>query len=161
MARLPQGLVVLLMALGLAAPVQATTWNRIAEFLQLIQTTGVEAFVANDCPSGLLGAFHDGRQVILLCGNNLPDDPTPVWVVLAHEAAHVMQSCKGGTLLPPALLSSGMDEPLRLQPDAFQDLNLYHSGQHHVEAEARLVQALPPDPVLTLFHTHCASRLDQ
>ena len=161
MARLPQGLVVLLMTLGLAAPVQATTWNRIAEFLQLIQTTGVEAFVANDCPSGLLGAFHDGRQVILLCGNNLPDDPSPVWVVLAHEAAHVMQSCKGGTLLPPALLSSGMDEARRLQPDAFQDLNLYHSGQHHVEAEARLVQALPPYQVLTLFHTHCASRLDQ
>ena len=161
MARFPQGLVVLLMAMGLAAPVQARTWNRIVEFLQLIQTIGVEAFVANDCPSGLLGAFHDGRQVILLCGNNLPDDPSPVWVVLAHEAAHVMQSCKGGTLLPPALLSSGMDEARRLQPDAFQDLNLYHSGQHHVEAEARLVQALPPDQVVTLFHTHCASRLDQ
>ena len=151
---------VLLLALGLAAPVQAKTWNRIAEFLQLIQTTGVEAFVANDCPSGLLGVFHDGRQVILLCWNNLPDDPSPVWVVLAHEAAHVMQSCKGGTLLPPALLSSGMDEARRLQPDSFQDLNLYQSGQHHVEAEARLVQALSPDQVVTLFHTHCASRLD-
>ena len=58
-------------------------------------------------------------------------------------------------------VSTGMDEARRLQPDAFQDLNLYHSGQHHVEAEARLVQALPPDQVVTLFHTHCASRLDQ
>ena len=121
MARLPQGLVVLLMALGLAAPVQATTWNRIAEFLQLIQTTGVEAFVANDCPSGLFGAFHDSRQVILLCGNNLPDDPKPVWIELAHEITHVMQSCKGETLIPPALLSSGMDEARRLQLDAFKN----------------------------------------
>ena len=161
MARLPWGLVVLLMALGLAAPVQATSWNRIAQFLKLIKTTGVEALVANDCPAGLLGAFHDGRQVILLCGNNLPDDPAPVWVVLAHEAAHVMQFCKGGTLLPPALLSSGMDAARRVQPDAFQDLNLYHSAQHHVEAEARLVQAMPPDQVVTLFQTHCASRLER
>ena len=161
MARLPWGLVALLMGLGWTTPVQATTWNRIAQFLQMIETTGVEAFVANDCPAGLLGAFHDSRQVILLCGNNLPDDPAPVWVVLAHESAHVMQSCKGGTLLPPALLSSGMDEARRLQPDAFQDLNLYHSGQHHVEAEARFVQALPPDQVVTLFQTHCASRLER
>ena len=45
MARLPWGLVALLMGLGWTAPVQATTWSRIAEFLQLIQTTGVEAFV--------------------------------------------------------------------------------------------------------------------
>lgn len=161
MPRLPWGLLVLFCGFGgVVAPVQASTWDRIAHFLQLIKATGVEALVANDCPPGLLGAFHDGRQVILLCGNNLPDDPAPVWVVLAHEAAHVMQSCKGGPLLPPALLKTGMRTARQHQPDAFQDLNLYQTDLHHVEAEARLVQALPPDQVLALFHTHCASRLE-
>jgi len=157
MPRLLWGLLVLLTTGGWFVPVQATTWERIAQFLNVIQATGVEALVANDCPAGLLGAFHDRRQLILLCGNNLPDDPAPVWVVLAHEAAHVMQSCNGGPLLPPALLSSGMRVARQRQPDAFQDLNLYQSELHHVEAEARLVQALPPDQVLALFHTHCGS----
>lgn len=159
MPRLPWVLLVLLTGFGWVAPAQASSWDRVAEFLQIIQTTGVEALVANDCPAGLLGAFHDRRQVILLCGNNLPDDPAPVWVVLAHEAAHVMQACKGGPLLPPDLLSSGMRAARRQQPDAFQDLSLYDTDLHHVEAEARLVQALPPDQVLALFQTHCASRL--
>ena len=80
-------------------------------------------------------------------------------MVLAHEAAHVMQSCRGGTLLPPDLLSTGMRAARQRQPDAFQDLSLYDSDLHHVEAEARLVQAVPPDQVLALFQNHCASRL--
>ena len=62
-----------------------------------------------------------------------------------------MQSCKGGPLLPPDLFSSGMRAARRQQPDAFQDLSLYDTDLHHVEAEARLVQALPPDQVLALF----------
>jgi len=160
MPRLPWGLLALLMGLGLVTPVQAATWDRIAHFLQRIQATGVEALVANDCPPGLLGAFHDRRQVLLLCGNNLPDDPEPVWVVLAHEAAHVMQSCKGGPLLPPDLLGAGMRSARLQQPDAFQDLNLYQTHLHHVEAEARLVQAMPPEQVQALFETHCAARLE-
>jgi len=40
-----------------------------------------------------------------MCGNNLPDDPAVVWVVLAQESAHVMQLFNGGNLMPAALLS--------------------------------------------------------
>ena len=76
-----------------------------------------------------------------MCGNNLPDDPSVVWVVLAHESAHVMQSCNGGNLMPAALLTKNMAEARRLEPDTFHELQLYHTSQHHVEAEARLVQA--------------------
>ena len=125
----------------------------------MIEAAGVRPLVANDCPQGLLGAFHQGRRVLLMCGNSLPDDPAYIWVVLAHESAHVMQFCKGGTLLPPSLLSSGMDQARLQQPNAFQELNLYHSSQHHVEAEARLVQALPPEQVEALFFRHCGDRL--
>ena len=50
--------------------------------------------------------------VLLMCGNNLPDDPAYVWVVLAHESAHVMQFCNGGLLMPAALLAQEMIEPV-------------------------------------------------
>ena len=149
----------MLIALSWSLPLRASSWDQIGSYLKLIQKTGVEALVSNDCPEGLLGAFHQGRQALLLCENNLPDDPSYVWVVLAHESAHVMQFCKGGPLMPAAVLGAGMDQTRQSAPWAFQELNLNHSSQHHVEAEARLVQALPPDQVEHLFRQHCAERL--
>ena len=139
--------------------VQASTWDRIASYLRLLQQAGVKALVAPDCPLGLLGAFHEGKQALLLCGNNLPDDPSVVWVVLAHESAHVMQACNGGNLMPAALLSREMEQARQNDSIPLHELNLYHSSQQHVEAEARLVQVLPPDQVVALFEKHCAQRL--
>ena len=138
--------------------VQAATWDRIGGYIRLMRRVGVKSLVAKDCPEGLLGAFHEGRKVLLMCGNNLPNDPAYVWVVLAHESAHVMQYCKGGPLMPAALLSEAMDQARLRSPDAFHELRLYHSSVHQVEAEARLVQALPPAEVEALFHRHCGSR---
>ncbi len=151
-------LALLLMQLT-GGPVQAATWDRIASYLRLLQRAGVNALVASDCPAGLLGAFHEGKQALLMCGNNLPDDPAIVWIVLAHESAHVMQSCNGGNLMPATLLSREMDQARQRQPDTFQELQLYHTSQHHVEAEARLIQALPPEQVVALFEKHCTKRL--
>ena len=151
-------LALLLMQLT-GGPVQASTWDRIASYLRLLQRAGVNALVASDCPAGLLGAFHEGKQALLMCGNNLPDDPAVVWIVLAHESAHVMQSCNGGNLMPATLLSREMDQARQRQPDTFQELRLYHPSQHHVEAEARLIQALPPEQVVALFEKHCTKRL--
>ena len=159
MRRSPWVVLLVCLCFGVVAPAQGSTWDRIGRYLKVIEAAGVEPLVANDCPQGLLGAFHQGRRVLLMCGNNLPDDPAYLWVVLAHESAHVMQFCKGGTLLPPSLLSSGMDQARLQQPNAFQELNLYHSSQHRVEAEARLVQALPPEQVEALFFRHCGDRL--
>ena len=155
---------VLLLSLALllpSAPVRAATWDRIGGYIRLLRRAGVESLVAKDCPDGLLGAFHEGRKVLLMCENNLPDDPGYVWVVLAHESAHVMQYCNGGPLMPPALLSREMDQARRRSPDAFHELKMYHVSQHQVEVEARLVQALPPDEVEALFLRHCGSKLDQ
>ena len=148
-----------LLALASVTGVQATTWDQIGSQLRLLKAAGVDALVARDCPSGLLGAFHEGKQALLMCANNLPDDPSYVWTVLAHESAHVMQFCKGGQLLPTALLQQGMDQARRRHPGAFNELQLYHASQHHVEAEARLIQQLPPDQVEALFLRHCAERL--
>ncbi|WP_392347837.1 hypothetical protein [Parasynechococcus sp.] len=127
--------------------------------LLVLQLTGVNALVAPDCPLGLLGGFHEGKQALLMCGNNLPDDPAVVWFVLAHESAHVMQLCNGGNLMPAALLSREMEATCQQDPNPFHELQLYHSSQHHVEAEARLIQALPAEQVVALFEKHCAKRL--
>ena len=74
----------LLVAMSLGQPLRASSWDEIGSYLRLIQQTGLEALVANDSPEGLQGAFHEGRQALLMCGNNLPDDPAFFWVVLAH-----------------------------------------------------------------------------
>ena len=148
-------LVVLLAGLCPAVPVQASTWDRIGGYIRLLRKAGVKPLVAKDCPQGLLGAFHEGRKVLLMCGNNLPDDPAYVWVVLAHESAHVMQFCNGGPLMPPGLFSQSLDQARRTDPEMFQELQLYHSSQHQLEAEARLVQMLPPVQVEAMFWRHC------
>ena len=46
--------------------VQASTWDRIANYLRLLQRAGVKPLVAPDCPLGLLGAFHEGKQALLM-----------------------------------------------------------------------------------------------
>ena len=103
--------------------VQASTWDRIA-------TCGCcsgrgECTGGARLPVGLLGAFHEGKQALLMCGNNLPDDPAVVWVVLAHESAHVMQFCNGGNLMPAAVLSQEVEEARQQDPNPFHELQLY------------------------------------
>ena len=145
--------------LSSANSAQATTWDRISLYLSLLKEAGIEALVAQDCPAGLMGAFHQGKQALLMCGNNLQDDPAQVWVVLAHESAHVMQDCNGNYLMPPGVLAQEMDQTRRTHPAAFVELQLYDSTQHHAKAEARLVQVLPPSQVEALFVKHCIDRL--
>ena len=148
-----------LFSLLTAAPLRASSWDQIGRYLQLLKQIDVKPLVATDCPPGLLGAFHQSRRTLLLCGNNLPDDPEVVWVVLAHESVHVMQFCNGGPLMPPGLFSASLDQARRTDPVMFQELQLYHSSQHQVEAEARLVQILPPTQVEALFWRHCGDRI--
>mgnify|MGYP006872151531 CR=1 FL=1 len=145
--------------LSCAPGARGTRWGRLSRHLGLVQETVHEALGDPDCPAGLMGAFHQGKQALLMCGNNLQDDPAQVWVVLAHESAHVMQDCKGEYLMPPGLLAEEMDQARRTHPAAFLELQLYDSSQHHAEAEARLVQVLPPNQVEALFVKHCSNRL--
>ena len=70
-----------------------------------------------------------------------------------------MQSCHGGNLMPAALFSREVEVARQQDPNFFHELQLYHSSQHHVEAEARLIQALPAEQVVALFEKHCAERL--
>ena len=156
--------VIAALVLALVAPVfpgssRADTWDRIGSYAALIRQAGTHTLVAKDCPSALLGAFHAPRNALLICANNIEDDPRQVWVVLAHESAHVMQHCHGGPLLPDHQVGKALARIEAQSRTTFQELRLYHQSQRRDEIEARLVQGMPPNEVEALFRSFCAERL--
>ena len=138
---------------------RAETWDRIGSYAALIRRAGTHTLVAKDCPSALMGAFHPPSNALLLCANNLENDPRQVWVVLAHESAHVMQHCHGGSLIPDHQVGNALARIEAQSGTAFQELRLYHQSQRREEIEARLVQGMPPDEVEALFRSFCFERL--
>ena len=71
----------------LGQPAQAASWDQVGRYLRLLRRMNVEALVAKDCPAGLLGAFHEGRRTLLLCGNNLPDTEAALAEMVAVAGA--------------------------------------------------------------------------
>jgi hypothetical protein len=146
-------------ASSIGVSVHAQSWADIGSYSSLLRRAGTQTLVAKDCPSGLLGAFHAGRNALLLCSNNLRDDPAHVWTVLAHESAHVMQDCQQGPLLPDHQVGSALAQIEKQSLSSFQELRLYHQSQRRDEIEARLVQGLPMPEVKALFQGFCGDRL--
>ena len=146
-------------ATSMGTPVRAQSWADIGNYSSLLRRAGTQTLVAKDCPSGLFGAFHAGRNALLLCSNNLRDDPAQVWTVLAHESAHVMQHCQQGPLLPDHQIGNALAQIEKQSLSSFQELRLYHQSQRRDEIEARLVQGLPMAEVKELFRGFCADRL--
>ena len=144
---------------SIGAPVRAQSWADIGDYSSLLRQAGTQTLVAKDCPSGLLGAFHAGRNALLLCSNNLEDDPAHVWTVLAHESAHVMQHCQQGHLLPDHQIDNALVQIEKQSLSSLQELRLYHQSQRRDEIEARLVQGLPMAEVKALFRGFCGDRL--
>ena len=144
---------------SIGTPVRAQSWADIGNYSSLLRRAGTQTLVAQDCPSGLLGAFHSGRNSVLLCANNLQNDPVQVWTVLAHESAHVMQHCEQGHLLPDHQIGSALAQIEKQSLRAVQELRLYHQSQRRDEIEARLVQGLPMAEVKALFQGFCGDRL--
>ena len=148
-------------AISIGTSVSAQSWADIGNYSSLLRRAGTQTLVAKDCPSGLFGAFHAGRNALLLCSNNLRDDPAQVWTVLAHESAHVMQHCQQGPLLPDHQIDSALAQIEKQSLRAFQELRLYHQSQRRDEIEARLVQGLPMAEVEALFRGFCGDRLNR
>lgn len=140
-------------------PVRAESWDRIGRYASLIRRAGTATMVAKDCPPSLLGAFHSQRNALLLCANNLENDPKQIWEVLAHESAHVMQHCHGAALLADYQIDEALEAIEARSKTTVQELRLYHQSQRREEIEARLVQILPPQDVEALFRSFCADRL--
>ena len=146
---------------SIGTPVRAQSWADIGNYSSLLRRAGTQTLVAKDCPYGLLGAFHEGRNALLLCSNNLENDPAHVWTVLAHESAHVMQHCQQGALLPDHQIDSALAQLDKQSLSSFQELRLYHQSQRRDEIEARLVQGLPMAEVEALFRGFCGDRLNR
>ena len=146
-------------AISIGTSVRAQSWADIGNYSSLLRRAGTQTLVAKDCPYGLLGAFHEGRNALLLCSNNLENDPAHVWTVLAHESAHVMQHCQQGALLPDHQIDSALAQIGKQSLSSFQELRLYHQSQRRDEIEARLVQELPMAEVEALFRGFCGDRL--
>lgn len=149
----------LIVGAEVGAAARAKTWERIGSYAAVLRRAGTATLVARDCPETLLGAFHSVRNALLICANNLPNDPAEIWGVLAHESAHVMQHCRGGSLLVDGQMDRAISRVRDHSPRLFKELSMYHSSQHRDEVEARLVQTLPPDQVEALFEHFCAKRL--
>jgi hypothetical protein len=146
-------------ATSIGAPLRAQSWDDIGNYSSLLRRAGTQTLVAKDCPPGLFGAFHPGRNALLMCSNNLRDDPAQVWTVLAHESAHVMQHCQQGPLLPDHQIGSALAQIEKQSLSSFQELRLYYPSQRRDEIEARLVQELPMAEVKALFRGFCGDRL--
>ncbi|MFL0778073.1 MAG: hypothetical protein AB8A46_07660 [Prochlorococcus sp.] len=147
--------------LAFASACYANTWDQIARYSNILRGAGTETLVARDCPAALMGAFHVGRNAVLLCANNLDNDPVRVWTVLAHESAHVMQSCKEGPLLADHQFSLALSNVQERSPQTMKELRLYAHSQQREEVEARLVQELSDEKVISLFQKFCADRLNK
>jgi hypothetical protein len=144
---------------GFGAPGAAESWDRIRRYADLIRQAGTQTLVASDCPPALMGAFHAGRNALLLCANNLANDPLQIWTVLAHESAHVMQDCHQGPLLAEHQLGAARERIREASSQTLRELRLYHPSQHQEELEARLLQGMPADEVESLFRRFCSERL--
>lgn len=150
-----------LLGISLTSASSAATWEQISQYSSLLRESGTATLVARDCPAALLGAFHSGRNAVLLCANNLRDDPNMVWTVLAHESAHAMQRCHGKPLLADHQLEQAVHFLKKSSPVALQELHLYHRSQQREEIEARLVQGLPPAQVESLYRQFCHKYLNR
>jgi hypothetical protein len=149
-----------LLGFGLqASPARAERLKSIALLAGLLRRAGTETLVARDCPKQLMGAFVFARNAVVLCANNLKDDPERVWETLAHESAHVMQHCRRQPIFERDRLGLDFLLASHQSPELFKAVGQYHPSQHRTEIEARIVQGLPAEEVMNLFRRSCADRL--
>ena len=149
-----------LLGFGLqASPARAERLKSIALLAGLLRRAGTETLVARDCPKQLMGAFVFARNAVVLCANNLKDDPERVWETLAHESAHVMQHCRRQPIFERDRLGLDFLLASHQSPELFKAVGQYHPRQHRTEIEARIVQGLPAEEVMNLFRRSCADRL--
>ncbi len=120
-------------------------WLSLVAFMGLY--TPLAVYESQECPAYTQGYVKDGKVVI--CPNNLT---MPRQEVINHEVVHLIQSNLGvDTLLPPATL----DYLIHTRMDEMEKLNVIlvysDSGYMMQEFEARLLQTLPDDVIMSLY----------
>jgi hypothetical protein len=165
---LPVALLLLAAAgFGLAAPpAAANTLTHIQRLEELINASGTETQVRDDCRPNHAGYYeNDGRGVdrLVVCRNTVNmADVEVVWEVMAHEGTHVMQACSGGPVLQDAQIPRTMRELRSLAPHYAKLIHEgYHPRDRRMEAEAFWMELQAPELVIALFQHACAAPLGQ
>jgi hypothetical protein len=165
---LPAALALLTAAgLGLAPPAAvANTLAHIQQLEELINLTGTETQVRDDCGANHAGYYeNDGRGLdrLVVCRNTVNmADVEAVWEVMAHEGTHVMQACNGGPLLQDAQIPRTMRELRSLAPHYAKLIDeSYRPRDQRLEAEAFWMELQAPEQVISLFQQACAALLRQ
>jgi hypothetical protein len=154
-------------SLGLIPPAAlANTLADIQRLEQLINATGTETQVRDDCKPNHAGYFErDGRGIerLVVCRNNVDlRDMEAVWEVMAHEGTHVMQACTGGTALEDAQIPRTLRELRSLAPHYAKLIHEgYHPSDQRMETEAFWMELQPAEVVIALFERNCTNRLRQ
>ena len=137
-----------------AAPAHSRNWEAIDVLRQRLEAKGARV-VQRDCDSlpRVQGLYHRPSDQIVIC--RVHSNPAAVWDTLAHEAAHRMQACYGGSLTRPALHRQMARTLAQRYPHELASLQLYPASRRLSELEARYTAKLDPDQVLSLFQRYC------
>lgn len=154
----------LLLAALPGLPAGATSLEDIRELENLINASGTETIVSNDCPPNHAGYYeNDGKSIdrLVICKRNVDlGDVEAVWEVMAHEATHIMQSCTGTTAIADEQMPRTYRELQTLAPHYAKLIaSQYSSGEQRLEAEAFWMELQTPPLVMELFKRNCAAYL--
>jgi hypothetical protein len=98
---------------------------------------------------GLLGSYSHRLRLITLCAAKMRSS-RQLYEVLAHEAIHAVQHCRGVETLAP------IGEIARLATDAdFNQLHLYTPRERAAELEANVLSRASEDVLVQLVDASC------
>jgi hypothetical protein len=151
-----------LVASLLVAPGHAASLEDISTLERLVNGAGVVTVVADDCPPSHAGFYEldtRGRHRLVLCRNGVDlADLEAVWEVMAHESTHIMQACRGGTVIADTSMPRTLRELKAIAPHYAKLIDRsYPSSDQRLEAEAFWMELQTPDSVISLFRQLCAN----
>ncbi|QEY33395.1 hypothetical protein EVJ50_05810 [Synechococcus sp. RSCCF101] len=146
-------MILVLAAAPLPAPAAARTWEAIDALRSRLERAGVDVRQENCRRRNLMGLYHPRSDTIVIC--RVHASPEDVWDTLAHEAAHRMQQCAGGSITHASHHRHMARALARHSPADLRSLRAYPRSQHLAELEARYTAKLTSEQVLQLFDRYC------
>ena len=108
----------------------------------------------NGCEPNLLGFYHRGKKVVVMCESNITSVPM-LLEILKHETWHAVQwQCNGGR---PVLNDDQLRGGMRAN-DRSLLRSSYPVSQHRLEAEARVIGQLPTPNFIDGVQVYCSRR---
>lgn len=126
----------------------------LSEVLKVVQQTGTEVrYYSPKCETKVAGMYSIGPNIdrLVICPSNQMNH-SDLFDTIRHEAIHVVQACKGGTILP-------YDYYLKNAPNSVkEDVAHYPKDEEtqHIELEAHMgAEQLSEKQVINLLKKYC------